>query len=245
MLSSRLMVAGAIVMVGTAVSGPVRANCDRSFPLTCLLSSDKTANAKSEAAPAHLRPASKPPARATKTSVRDRRHASRRNAHHVRMARAEPRAAPAPQARHVSAAARRFREFVNPRSIALNPIDELKPPQPDGSALTTNIALATSIADPADGPAPPAGFVPGDATFSQNEINTLDLAAPENVRPIKVGVADIAPDGVPAAAPARLDELRGALPPERAPVGPTWLQLIFVIWGGILTLATAIRLFVG
>jgi hypothetical protein len=265
-LNSRLMVASAVVMVGTVISSPLRAGCDRSFPLTCLLGSEQPADARSKDAPGHPRHAAKRAARAAKSSVHDRTHASARKAHHLRTTRAEPRAAPTAQARQMSASARRFREFVNPRSIVVNPVDELKRPQPDGAALAASVAYPAA----AEGLTPLAGFMLDGKTFSQDEINGRDLIAADGARPIKVAAAgtdetgtretgtrgagthgagtaeaSAALDDMPAAPPPRLAGLRGTVSADRAPGGPTWLQLIFVIWGGILTLASAVRLFVG
>jgi hypothetical protein len=241
MLSSRIMVAGAVVMVGAVISSPVRASCDSSFPLTCLLGSDQTAKAKSEAAPAHPRNLSKRPAKAARSSDRGRKHASAHKPRHLRIAKAEPHAAPAVQARQMSAATRRFREFVSPRSIVMNPVDDLKRPRPDEAVLATSLTFPTV----AGRLQPPVGSALEDAAFSQDDINELDLAAAEDVRPIKVSLADIALDGVQVATPARSTDVRRTMTQDQAPGGATWLQLIFVTWGGILTLVSAVRLFLG
>jgi hypothetical protein len=244
MLISRMMIAGAVVMVGTFVAGPVRAGCDPSFPLTCLGASDHAADATRDAAAAHSPHAIKRQARAAKTFDRRRKHADARKARHVRTAKAKPpRATPAAQQGHVpmSASARRFGEFVNPRSIVVNPVDELKRPRPDGADLTTSITVPTV----ATRLQPAIGAAVDDATFSQDEINELDLAAVAEARPIKVDFADVAVDGGNTAVPARVVEVRGPVSPDQAPASMTWLQLIFVTWGGILTVASAVRLSLG
>lgn len=241
MLISRIAVAGAIVLVGTVIGGPVRAGCDPSFPLTCLLASNHTADASSEAAPAHASHAIKRPARAAK-SDRRRKHAHLHKARHVRVATAEqPREAPAVQAWHVSASARRFGELVNPRSIVVNPVDDLKRPRLDGADLTTSISVPTAAARLQ----PPIDAAAYDATFSQDEINELDLAAVAEARPIKVDFADMAIDGGQTAAPPRIAEVRRSVSADQAPASMTWLQLIFVTWGGILTVVSAVRLSLG
>lgn len=241
MLISRIAVAGAVVMVGTVIGGPVRAGCDPSFPLTCLLASNHTAEAGTDAASAHPPHAIKRPARA-KSFDRKRKHARLQKARHVRMATAgQPPKAPAVQAWHVSASARRFGEFVNPRSIVVNPVDDLKRPRLDGADLTTSIMVPTAAARLQ----PPIGAVADDATFSQDEINELDLAAVAEARPIKVDLADMTVDAGQTAAPPRLAEIRRPASPDQAPASMTWLQLIFVTWGGILTVVSAVRLSLG
>lgn len=241
MLSSRIRVAGAALVVGTVISSPVWAACDRSFPLTCLLAgSDQTAKPKSEAAPAHPRRASKRPTKAARSSERVRRHASGHWTHRVRTAGAEPHAAPAAPARPLSASARRFREFVNPRSIVMNTVDELKQPRPDDAALATSITFPTVAAKLQ----PPLGSKLDDVGSLQDALNEINVGAGGD-RPTKVKLAETAVDGVPAGAPARLAEVRKIAAQDQAPGGTTWLQLIFVTWGGILTLASAARLLLG
>jgi hypothetical protein len=242
MLISRITVAGAVVMVGTVIGSPVRAGCDPSFPLTCLLASNHSAEAGTDAASAHPPHAIKRPARAAKSFDRKRKHARLHKARHVRVATAEqPRKAPAVQAWHVSASARRFGEFVNPRSIMVNPVDDLKRPRLDGADLMASIVVPTAAARLQ----PPIGAVADDATFSQDEINELDLAAVAEARPLKVDLADMAVDGGQTAAPPRAAEIRRPASPDQAPASLTWLQLIFVTWGGILTVVSAVRLSLG
>src|SRR5271169_4187039 len=187
MLSSRIVVAGAVVMVSMVIGGPVRGGCDSSSLLTCV-GSDHAAEAKGDAASAHHRHGIKRPARSAKSFDRSRRHADAHKARHVRMARERrPRTAPAVQASHVpvSASARRFREFVNPRSIAENLVDELKRPRPDASDLTTSTTFLTVAARLQ----PPIGAAPEDTPFFQEETSELDLAPGGDARPIKVDLA--------------------------------------------------------
>jgi hypothetical protein len=245
---SRLMVAGAVVLAGTIISSTAEAACDSGAALGCMLGSGKTDVSKTSDAvagsqSAHPRRAGRHLARASRLSQRSRRHASARR-NEIRLTRAEAHAAPAIMAQHVSASVRRFREFVNPRSIALNPIDELKRPEPDSAALVTFVAYPTIGLEPS------AGSVL-DTTAFREEVGEPDLArleeaSPtlEGAAPTKVGLADGTASPGQTQAQSR-PASRTAIGQDQAPLGPTWLQLIFVTWGGILTLASAVRLFVG
>jgi hypothetical protein len=244
------MVAGAVVLAGTIISTTAEAGCDSGAPLGCLAASgqadvSKTSDASAGRQSAHPRRAGKHLARVSRLAERSRRHASARR-NDVRVVRAETHAVAAIQVRQVSASVRRFREFVNPRSIALNPIDELKRPQPDSAAL------ASDIADPtiAVGLQPSASSVL-DTPASRDDASEPELAPIEEARPTLEGVAptkvELA-DGTPSRGQAQVQSrpaTRTAIGQDQAPARPTWLQLIFVTWGGILTLASAVRLFVG
>jgi hypothetical protein len=239
------MVAGAVVLAGTIISSSAEAGCDSGSPSGCILGSGNTNVSKTSDAAgrqsAHARRAGRHLARVSRLSQRARRHASARP-NEIRLARAEAYAAPAVVARQVSASVRRFREFVNPRSIALNPIDELKRPEPDSTALVTVVAYPTIGLEPSAGSVLDTAASREDA--GEPDLARLEEAHPtlEAAAPTKVGLADgTASRGQAQARPAS----RAAIGPDQAPARPTWLQLIFVTWGGILTLVSAVRLFVG
>ena len=45
--------------------------------------------------------------------------------------------------------------------------------------------------------------------------------------------------------PSPTNEIVRSVAPDHAPSGVTWVQLIFVTWGGLLTVASVLRLVLG
>ncbi len=242
MLSVRIMVAGAALVAGTLVASPADAACDRRFAWTCASVAEQTAPAaKTEAAPERVKPATKRPIRGAKAKDRARKHAHSRKSRSSRMARSEPRASPATKLHHpVSASTRRFREIVSPRPISSNPIDDLRKPRADTSALAASMTYPTG----ATGLQTAVLQTRGEGiASSQDELNEIDLAAiPDRARSTRSAIADA---GAPAAQATPIRDIARAAASDQAPANATWLQLIFVTWGGILTLASLVRLFIG
>jgi len=244
MLNARIMLAGAAMVAGAFASSGAHAECDARFAWTCSGQAEQAASAKPDPEPAVARRdrASKRQVLQARASARNKKHASARKPHHAGLPGTERRGAPAAAAQGaLSAATRRFREVVSPRPISSNPIDDLRKPRPDASTLlpsaTDPQGVTTLQAQTmgADGD--------GGAAISQAELNDIDIAALQASQQASPGSPSAASDAPRvngetgrAAAVAAADQ----------PVGNTaWLQLVFVAWGGILTIVSVLRLFIG
>jgi hypothetical protein len=199
----------------------------------------ETAGSKSSAASAQTR-AVKPVHRATKPqreAVRARHSKRARLAarHHRRplaevvsedIPRPTSRGESAAAARHQTASARRFREFLSPESFALVANEELRSPR----LLATH--FSSEIANPEIGLA-----------------NATEPAAadPPKGTPPSVASDQTSPDDSQAAAPTQRDpvQVRRAAPTEKEPERMSFLRWFFIAWGGVLTFASAVRMAVG
>jgi hypothetical protein len=231
-------------------AGPAGA-CDR---LPCPTPSNQAAvSSKPETA---VKPRQSATRMTAAAKSRDARSSDRRKRHaqsHARSHRSRVASAARPTSRAgataqirlqtSAAAARRFREFVNPRPIAANPIDELRKPRPVPADLIGDVAfpaaamlvLTAARETPAE----------AEQAFSQDELNEIDLAAVPDRQPYRLMSAD---SGFVSTQPPPQSPATAAIKStgtERSPAGMTWLQLLFVTWGGVLTLASAVRLFLG
>jgi len=243
MTSRRLMIAGAALAASIAIVGTPAHACDGRAGRDCPKASDQASAAaqKKSAAKAH-----QTRRKSAAANVSDRRKRQARRSRHTRVAKTVPRAAPVAQAhQQTSAATRRFREFVNPKPIAANPIDELRKPRADSTELTATIlfpSLAAELHTQSPVTAAP------EQVASQDEINEIDLAAVSAPERHQLASTDLAPRSAQAARPdVTSDAVKSvtSATADHASTGLTWVQLIFVAWGGILTIASALRLFLG
>ena len=226
-----LAIAGAALAASIAIIGT---------PAHPKPSDQAPAAAKSVAAKPHLAARK---STAAKASDRRKRHAHARRSRHARVARTAPRAAPTAQTRQqTSASARRFREFVNPKPIAVNAIDELRKPRPDSADLTASILSPSIAAELQTQPPVSAAF---QQVASQDEINEIDLAATSAPARYQLASADMLLRNADAARLQTTEEVVTPVAANHAPTGLTWVQLIFLTWGGVLTVASALRLVLG
>jgi hypothetical protein len=234
-------IAGAALAASIVIIGTPAHACDQRINRDCPKASDQAPAAAKSVATKQRRAARK--STAAKASDRRKRHAHARRSRHVRVARTAPRAAPMAQARQqTSAAARRFREFVNPRPIAANVIDELRKPRADNADLTASILFPSLAAELQTHPVVSAAF---QQVASQDEINEMDLAAASTPARYQLASADILLRKAHAARPQASDEIVKPVAANHTPAGLTWVQLIFLTWGGVLTVASALRLVLG
>ena len=199
----------------------------------------ETAGSQSSAASTQTR-AAKPMHRATKPQreVARARHSKRARlaARHRRRPLAEVLGEdiPRPTARGESAAAvrqqttsaRRFREFLSPESFAVVANEELRSPR----LLAAH--FSADIADPEIGVA--------------NATEPVAADPPKGPPPM-VASDQTTPDDSQAAAPAQREpvQVRRAAPIEKEPERMSFLRWFFIAWGGVLTLASAVRMAVG
>jgi hypothetical protein len=142
-----------------------------------------------------------------------------------------------------STAARRFREFVGARSLAANPVEELRRPRMDAWQFSGQTAYPLG-----DGAAPQPVAEPGEPVraASANAVHSVGLAAePEHPRPEQqtsgaagAGTANSAPE----AGSRKVAEIRSA---DHDSSKSYWVRLVFLTWGGLLTVGSALRMLIG
>ena len=188
--------------------------------------------------------AAKPQQRAVKkqreaTKVRHRKRARVALARHRHRVSDEPADEAIPRAtasiretsvasRQQTSAARRFREFLNPQSFALSVSEELRGPRLLAAHFSGEIADPEVVLASLDGPIPPA---------------SLEDAPPSLAHEQTTG--DDSPSSAPALAHSDAAPVVRAEPAEKGPERMSFLRWFFVAWGGVLTLASAVRMAVG
>ena len=222
----RMIAVGAALSVLSLAVVPAQA-CDDRYAKDC---EPRVQADAADAGPAvNIKPT--PRVRATRTARVDQRKKSRialtRHRHRPAADQGEPPArGPVAQARQESAAMRRFRDFISPQSFVLNAVDELRKPRPTASHL------AGDVADPRIVPVAWTGASEPDAgarapVVAHDEANGDDGVAPTSVMA----------QGEPA-------EVRRAAA-DSDPPRMSFLSWFFVAWGGVLTVASALRMVVG
>jgi hypothetical protein len=143
-----------------------------------------------------------------------------------------------PRVQETSPAARRFSEFVSPRLLAANPVEELHKPRLNVAEFSGETAYPVADAiDPASGgtPADPARAIARDTAA---EVQPAEAARPagQQMQPAAQVEAGAQPSANQA---SRAGE-------RASPDGSTsWVRIVFLTWGGLLTLGSALRLLIG
>jgi hypothetical protein len=201
----------------------------------------ETSSSKASAASTQTRVA-KTAHRTTKPQREAARARRSKRAHLAARHRQRPRAEVAaesihrPTARPESAAdvrqqttsARRFREFLSPRSFAVVANEDLRMPR----LLAAH--FSGEIVDP--------------EVVLANTTETVAADPPKGAPPIVASDQTTVDDGPnKAAAPAQRDpvQVRRAAPIEKEPERMSFLGWFFIAWGGVLTFASAVRMAVG
>jgi len=143
-----------------------------------------------------------------------------------------------PHVQDTSPAARRFSEFVSPRLLAANPVEELHKPRMNVSEFSRQTAYP--VADRVEQEPTVAALDPARAA-SRNTVDELKPA--ESVR-----AADQQTAAVPRAeASAQLSANLVSRAGERDSSGgsASWVRIVFLTWGGLLTVGSALRLLIG
>ena len=166
--------------------------------------------------------------RGKRTRVARQRHRqpADRVAQTVHRPAASPRAEVAITARQQTSAERRFREFLNPQSFA----DAANEPLRNPRVLAANFS---------------GEIVDAELVF---ESATTPVASDPRVEapPIVAGDQTTGDDGQSKAEPiAHSDPAPIARAKQKEPEGMSFLRWFFIAWGGVLTLASAVRMAVG
>jgi len=235
MLRVRLGAVCTILVAGTLVASAAQA-CDQRFPRTC-----KPAAAQSN----REAPKATSAQRAT-TASRPRRVARHRHSvRHAQSARPARRTAESSVApflvRHVQAtspAARRFSEFVSPRLLAANPVEELHKPRMNVSEFSDQTAYP--LIDRMDREPGGAAIDPAPAA-SRNTIDELEPAEPARAADQQTPAIARAEAG--AQLSASLVSRVGERDSSESSI--SWVQIVFLTWGGLLTVGSALRLLIG
>ena len=177
--------------------------------------------------------APKPTQTARSEKQKKTRVARVRNSHRAAAMSERRTPAPAPSASTritatESTAARRFRNFIDPQSFALNDAEELRKPRPAAVHLAGDIADPSIIQAAWTAPTPnePAASAPAPAP-AREQASGDDRAA-----------------AAPVVAQSDAAEIRRAAP-DGDPGRMSFVSWFFIAWGGVLTLASALRLAVG
>ncbi|HXN44509.1 MAG TPA: hypothetical protein VN917_09715 [Xanthobacteraceae bacterium] len=137
-----------------------------------------------------------------------------------------------------SPAARRFSEFVSPRLLAANPVEELHKPRMNVSEFSDQTAYP--LIDRMDREPGGAAIDPARAASR----NTVD--EPEPAEPARAGdqqTPTIARAEAGAQLSASLVSRAGERDPSESSI--SWVRIVFLTWGGLLTVGSALRLLIG
>jgi hypothetical protein len=154
--------------------------------------------------------------------------------------RAAPSALPTLPDREPSTAERRFREFIGPRLLAANPVEDLRGPRVDVSLFSRGTIYP--LIDNAQRPIAETSDPPRVA--AQEEGKDVDLVAdvaPAAVQQQTNGTVQPVTQAISEMSPKKVDEVHLS---DRDAPNP-WVRMIFVSWGGLLTLGSALRMLIG
>jgi hypothetical protein len=226
----RTFVAGAAVAALCSATIPASA-CDGRYAATCEARPQADA---ADAAPAlnikpapHVRAAR--PSRTARTEHHRRaRLALTRHRHRTADVSDERPPAPAPvaQSRPETTTARRFRSFINPQSFATTPVEDLRKPIPNASHLAGAVADPRLVPVAWESSRASEEAVPAAPIVAHDEASGDDQSEPALV-----------------VAQSEMAEVRRAASDGGAHM--SFLSWFFIAWGGVLTLASALRLVVG
>ena len=232
------LLSSGILIVSAADSAP---RCDQSTSRACRVAATQTSRAPDSGTAVERRAAATQGRRVSR-----HRHATRhsRSTKTVQSEEQEPVKASAPaRPPESSPAERRFSQFVSPRLLAVNPVEELRTPRINLTEFSGQTAypVADSIdPKPTDSLEKPAAPVQQIATEPEQARVPL---ANEGQN------AGIAPRAEAASANASLAAaVQVSRPAERDPsegTNSSWVRVVFLTWGGLLTVGSALRLLIG
>jgi hypothetical protein len=139
--------------------------------------------------------------------------------------------------RESTPATRRFSEFVSPRLLAANPIEDLHKPRMNVSEFSGQTAYPADLVVDRERT---GAAVDTPAAVPQHTVAQIESAEVARVPNQQVP----ATGGTEASGPSENQVIRSG---ERdSPDGSTsWLRIVFLTWGGLLTLGSALRLLIG
>ena len=236
MLGVRFGAVCTIVFGGMLVSSAAHAaqTCDPRFPRTCKPAATQS-NREAPRATSAQRAATATRSRRVSRYRHGTRHAQ--SARPVRRAAESPLRSPvAPDAQEASPAARRFSEFVSPRPFAANPVEDLHKPRMKVSEFSGQTAYP--LAERSDGEPSGATIASAPARDAVREIELAEIPRGGNQQ---------TPAIVPAETSAPMSANLVSRPGERDPPedSTSWIRVVFLTWGGLLTLGSALRLLIG
>jgi len=150
--------------------------------------------------------------------------------------RSAPSALPTPPDREPSTAERRFREFISARLLAANPVEDLRGPRLEVSHFSRQTAYP--VVDTTERPIAEASDPA--RVNAEEEGKDVDLAL-TGVQQQTNRVAQPVTDAISEMSPKKINEIRSS---DRDTPNP-WVRLVFVSWGGLLTLGSALRMLIG
>jgi hypothetical protein len=168
------------------------------------------------------------------------RHATR----HTRSSRTAPaeenraKDSPQPKSPETSPAARRFSEFVSPRLLAVNPIEDLHKPRINVTEFSGETAYPVAQGINQEPPRTAENGAPGGA---------LPAGKPEQARvpppnERQTSATPVAAEVNASALPVQASHSTDPAPSEGV---TSWVRIVFLAWGGLLTLGSALRLLIG
>jgi hypothetical protein len=250
MLGVRFGAVCTIVLGGMLASSAADAAqaCDQRLPRTCKSAAAQSNRESPKATSVQRSTATNRSRRAARQRHGTRHAQSARSARRTAEAaptRATARAptrAPAPSivpyVQEGSPAARRFSQFVSPRLLAANPVEELHKPRMNVSELSGQTAypVIDGVEREPSGPA----------------IEPAHAASHSAVEEVDPGQsAQIGNQPTPAVGRAETIAQLSASPVGRSgdrdpsDGSTSWVRIVFLTWGGLLTLGSALRLLIG
>jgi hypothetical protein len=227
-----------IVLGGMLVSSAAHAAqaCDQRFSRTCKPTAAQSSREAPKATGAQ-RAATASHSRRVARHRHDVRHAqSARRAR--RTAESSVRPPIVPHMQESSPAARRFSEFVSPQLLAANPVEELHKPRMNVSEFSGQTAYP--VVDRVEQEPTGAAIDPAPAA-SRNTADELKPAEPARAADQQT------PAIARAEAGAQLSANLVSRAGERDSSGgsASWIRIVFLTWGGLLTVGSALRLLIG
>ncbi|TMJ30076.1 MAG: hypothetical protein E6G88_08770 [Alphaproteobacteria bacterium] len=238
MLGVRFGAVCTIVLGGMLVSSAAHAAqaCDQRFPRTCKPAAAQNSREAPKATSAQR----------AATTIRSRRVARhRQGVRHAQSARPARRTTESsvrppivPHVEETSPAARRFSEFVSPRLLAANPVEEFHKPRMNVSELSGQTAYPVvdrMEREPSAAAIDPARAAARD-TFDELEPAEPARAANQQTPAVPRAEASAQPSANLVGRADEHDSSGGSV---------SWVRIVFLTWGGLLTVGSALRLLIG
>jgi hypothetical protein len=246
-MNRRTIAAGAAMLASLMLATSPTQACDSRFGATCEPATPAPAAAPAAAVP--IQPATRArTAKPHRTAKVQPEPAKARHGKRARLALARHRRRPAPEPvetdlepgapasaeiaappHQETAAARRFREFLNPQSFALAANENLRRPRLLAAHLSGDIADPDIVAAAFSGAVEPA-------------------PQPEEAAPVIAhdqATGDDSPSTAAVLTHHDVTEVVRAAPNDKEPARMSFVRWFFVAWGGVLTFASALRMAVG
>ena len=144
----------------------------------------------------------------------------------------------APPMQETSPATRRFSEFVSPRLLAANPVEELHKPRMNVSEFSGQTAYP--VVDRVEREPTGAAIDPAPAA-SRNAAGEPEPAEPART----ANQQTLAIPRAEASAQLSADPVSRTSERDSSGGSASWVRIVFLTWGGLLTVGSALRLLIG